>query len=180
LREAVSTVRSYNTCFALGFQSKTQLDALYGRDVASGIITDCNTLIATRTNDGDTADFIARAFGGAEVINKRENITFSAHDTRDSVNLQQYQTLRKTLIPSEIMELKNLHYVFKGVDGCTKGEIEYKGREIIAPHYIPDESKRFLSVESKEDYDEDEGDKGKDKDKDNNNEDDNFVFLNGV
>lgn len=150
LREAVSTVRSYNACFALGFQSKTQLDTLYGRDVASGIITDCNTMIATRTNDGDTAEFISKAFGASEVINMRENITFSANDVRDSVSLQQHQNIKKTLIPSEIMELKNLNYVFKGVDGCTRGEIQYKKRNIITPCYIPDESKRFFKGKDNE------------------------------
>ena len=100
----VSVARSRGMHFHFFIQSFSQLDNVYGKDVAQIILDNCG-LIYLKTNTQDTAEAISKRLGKK---------TIESNSVRQSMSLMNYNGDRSTnLIGRDVMtpeEVKQLHY----------------------------------------------------------------------
>ena len=100
----VSVARSRGMHFHFFIQSFSQLDNVYGKDVAQIILDNCG-LIYLKTNTQDTAEAISKRLGKK---------TIESNSVRQSMSLMNYNGDRSTnLIGRDLMtpeEVKQLHY----------------------------------------------------------------------
>lgn len=100
----VSVARSRGMHFHFFIQSFSQLDNVYGKEVAQIILDNCG-LIYLKTNTQDTAEAISKRLG---------NKTIESNSVRQSMSLLNYNGDRSTnLIGRDLMtpeEVKQLHY----------------------------------------------------------------------
>lgn len=122
--------RKYGVAGVLGLQTVAQLRDVYGEDGAATITGLCSTRATFRLTDPDTADWASRALGAAEIDEKNEAESFSAEDTRESVNLGTQRNERRVVMPDEIMGLKKLScYVrLPGDYPIAKTQVKFKPR----------------------------------------------------
>ncbi len=137
LAKALSVSRSYGGCFLLGMQNIAQMRETYGHHMAQDISAECNTRCFFKTNDPDTARWIAQNIGDAEIKEFQEGISYGAHLMRDGINLNSTERMKALLIPSEILNLERLHLVLKMPDfPAVKTNLKYKERKQSSPHFI--------------------------------------------
>jgi hypothetical protein len=97
----VSRGRKYGVIPLIGIQNKAQLDQIYGRDLATSILSSTGHRVVLRTPDPDTADYLSRTIGDQESRNK--NQTFNSQNGGTSTH---YATETKRLVmASEIAGL---------------------------------------------------------------------------
>lgn len=100
LPDAVSRGRKYGLSVMAGIQSIPQLREIYGRDRASNILGSFGHVVALRSPDPDTADYLSRAVGDSEVVNDE----FSSH-SEGGVTTRSALDTKRAVLPSEIQQL---------------------------------------------------------------------------
>ena len=137
LAKALSVARSYGGCFVLGLQNIAQMKEVYGHNVTQDISSECNTRCFFKTNDPDTAKWIAQNIGDAEVREFQEGISYGAHLMRDGINLNSAERIKSLLIPSEVLNLERMHLVLKMADfPAVRTKIRYKERREISQSFV--------------------------------------------
>ena len=137
LAKALSVARSYGGCFVLGLQNIAQMKKVYGHNVTQDISSECNTRCFFKTNDPDTAKWIAQNIGDAEVREFQEGISYGAHLMRDGINLNSAERIKSLLIPSEVLNLERMHLVLKMADfPAVRTKIRYKERREISQSFV--------------------------------------------
>ena len=160
LAKALSTSRSYSGSFILGAQNIAQMRETYGHHMAQDISSECNTRAFFKTNDPDTARWIAQNIGEAEIKEFQEGISYGAHLMRDGINLNTTERIKALLLPSEILNLERLHLVLKMADfPAVRTNLKYKERKECSErfmmgeettkivHSVPEESKKKQEIE---------------------------------
>lgn len=109
LADFLARARKYGGCGILGFQSYPQLEATYGIQGAAAITGYCSTWIGLRANDTPTARLLSENLGQAEQVEANEGMSYGVNDMRDGVNLSRAQVTRPLVLPTEIVNLENLH-----------------------------------------------------------------------
>ncbi len=138
--------RKYGGCFLVGFQSKPQLEEIYGRQGAESMLDLFNTKVFFRCTEPSTQSWISKVLGDAEEIEPQENISYGAHSTRDGVSLSHHTRQKPLVIPSELSQLENLECYVKlpGDYPCTKLQMTYQTppASAIPPFLLKPEKKR--------------------------------------
>lgn len=109
LADFLARARKYGGCGILGFQSYPQLETVYGVQGAAAITGYCSTWIGLRANDTPTARLLSENLGQVEQVEANEGMSYGVNDMRDGVNLSRAQVTRPLVMPTEIVNLENLH-----------------------------------------------------------------------
>lgn len=122
LQAGLAEGRKYGGCFLVGFQSKPQLENIYGRNSAEAMLDLFNTKAIFRCSEPSTQNWISKVLGDREEIEPQENISFYAHSMRDGVSLSHHTRQTPLVMPTEISQLKDLECYLKypGDYPCTK------------------------------------------------------------
>ena len=117
--------RKYGACAVLALQSPSQLESIYGKNVAHTITGNCATKIVFAEHDPEIADRISRIFGVSEVGEYNEGISYGANEVRDGVTLSFQKKKESTVSASDIQSLKpNRAFIrFANVKFITKVKI---------------------------------------------------------
>lgn len=110
--EAVATkARKMGGCLLLGLQSVSQLQDRYGDKAAQTILSCLSSWLVLRCSDADTAEYISKYIGDAEISRMTRGESSSETGGSDSLN-EQIQTQR-AVMPVELQRLANLQGYFK-------------------------------------------------------------------
>ena len=114
--------RKYGGCFLVGFQSKPQLEEIYGRNGAESMLDLFNTKLFFRCTEPSTQQWISKILGDREEEQPTENISFGAHSMRDGVSLSRQTRQTPLIMLAELSQLKDLQCFLKlpGDYPCTK------------------------------------------------------------
>jgi len=156
IKDLLALGRSKGCSFWIGIQEKSQIDAVYGRDLANTIINQCNNYLIFRMNDSDSAEYFSRLFGEQEIESMESSFSSGSRDYRDSESYRKLRTTDKLLLPSQIQTIPNLTFYVK-LSGLplTKSSIQYRNYPDKVPAFIP--NLRFLATSDNKTGPEDSG-----------------------
>ena len=122
-------------------QDLGSISDIYGKDKKETFFNNFNTNFVFLLNDPSTAEFISRAFGEQELIQKSGDRQISPNSLGDTYTHREQYKINKVLLPSQFIELEPFKCYFKysGV-GFTKIDIE---RVFFSSEYIPFQEKEF-------------------------------------
>ncbi len=128
LQMGLAEGRKYGGCFLVGFQSKPQLEEIYGRQGAESMLDLFNTKVFFRCTEPSTQTWISKVLGDKEEIEPQENISYGANSMRDGVSLSHHTRQKPLVMPTELSQLKDLECYIKlpGDYPCTKLQMTYQ------------------------------------------------------
>lgn len=128
LQAGLAEGRKYGGCFLVGFQSKPQLEEIYGRNATDAMFDLFNTKLFFRCTEASSQQWISKILGDKEEAEPQENISFGAHSMRDGVSLTRHTRQKPLVLPAELSQLKDLECYIKypGDYPCTKFWTEYQ------------------------------------------------------
>ncbi len=110
--EAVATkARKAGGCLVLGLQSVSQLKDRYGDNGAQTILSCLSTWLVLRCSDADTADYMSKYIGEAEVQRTQRNT--SSSDTGGTEGWSEQSSTQRVVLASEIQAFANLTGLLK-------------------------------------------------------------------
>ncbi|MBP6950945.1 MAG: type IV conjugative transfer system coupling protein TraD [Alphaproteobacteria bacterium] len=113
LQAGLAEGRKYGGCFLVGFQSKPQLEDIYGRNAAEAMLDLFNTKLFFRCTEPSTQQWISKVLGDKEETEPQENISYGANSMRDGVSLSHHTRQKPLVMPAELSQLKNLECYLK-------------------------------------------------------------------
>jgi len=144
--------RKYGGCFLVGFQSKPQLEDIYGRNGAEAMLDLFNTKIFFRCTEPSTQAWISKVLGDREETEPSENISFGAHAMRDGVSLSRQTHTNALVMPTELSQLKDLSCYLKlpGDYPCAKLQTKYQKAPRLkkSAFLLKPEKKKSIAVKS--------------------------------
>ena len=145
LQRGLAEGRKYGGCFLAGFQSKPQLEDIYGRSAAETMLDLFNTKVFFRCTEPSTQAWISKVLGDKEETEPQESISYGANSTRDGVSLSRQTRQKPLILPTEFSQLQDLECYVKlpGDYPCTKLQMTYQAAiSHIAPFLLKPEKKR--------------------------------------
>lgn len=140
LSQGLSVARSYGGCFVLGIQNIAQMREIYGKNTTEDISSECNTRCIFKTNDPDTARWMAQNLGEEDITEFKEGVSYGANTMRDGININEHNRIRSIILPSEIQHMKKLNLLVKMPDyPAAKTELKFKQRELPEKPFINDD-----------------------------------------
>ncbi|MDP4840165.1 MAG: type IV secretion system DNA-binding domain-containing protein [Alphaproteobacteria bacterium] len=139
LEPILSKGRKYGACVLAGLQGMSQFNDIYGQNGAKTILNLFNTKFFFRFNESEAADYLSCWLGEEEVEEFKENLSYGAHQMRDGVSLNEHKSIKKLVLPTEILRLPNMQcYVMYPGDypisklktSINKIEVQHKPFEI--------------------------------------------------
>jgi type IV secretory pathway TraG/TraD family ATPase VirD4 len=150
LQMGLAEGRKYGGCLLVGFQSKPQLEVIYGRNSAEAMLDLFNTKIFFRCTEPATQQWVAKVLGDKEEAEATENISFGANSMRDGVSLGRQMRQKPLVMPAELSLLKDLECYIKypGDLPCTRIKTKYQTPPFInnPPFLLKDEKKRIYKT----------------------------------
>ncbi|MBI2707956.1 MAG: type IV secretion system DNA-binding domain-containing protein [Proteobacteria bacterium] len=133
LQMGLAEGRKYGGCLLAGFQSKPQLEEIYGRNAVESMFNLFNTKIFFRCLEPPTQEWISKVLGDKEEAEATENISFGANSMRDGVSLGRHTRQTPLVLPSELALLEDLEcYVkYPGMLPSAKLKITYQPSSVI-------------------------------------------------
>ncbi len=128
LQAGLAESRKYGGCLLVGFQSKPQLEEIYGRSASDAMLDLFNTKVFFRCTEPNTQQWISKVLGDKEEAEPQENISYGAHHMRDGVSLSRQTRQKPLVMPTELAQLMDLEcYVrLPGDVPCTKVQTSYQ------------------------------------------------------
>ncbi|MCK5003526.1 MAG: type IV secretion system DNA-binding domain-containing protein [Candidatus Aminicenantes bacterium] len=128
-------------------QDLGSISDIYGKEKKETFFNNFNTNFIFLLNDPTTAEFISRAFGEQELIQKSGDRQISPNSLGDTYTHREQYKINKVLLPSQFIELEPFRCYFKysGV-GFTKIGIE---KLFFDSKYIPYQEKEFKILKDK-------------------------------
>ena len=109
--------RKANTRMVLGLQSRSQLEARYGKE-AEAMLSQPRTKVFLRTSEPYAAEWVSKSIGQVESEHLREGRTSGEFGGQRSQNDAFERRIEPAVLPSEIANLPNLEGYFR-VPGYT-------------------------------------------------------------
>jgi len=154
LQMGLAEGRKYGGCLLVGFQSKPQLEDIYGRNSAEAMLDLFNTKIFFRCAEPSTQQWISKVLGEREEAEPTENISFGANNLRDGVSLGRHTRQKPLVMPTELSLLKDLECYLKypGDLPCTKLQTQYQTPSLFTnpPFLLKPEKPRSYVVKKEE------------------------------
>jgi|LakMenEpi03Aug12_release.lakeMendotaPanAssembly.Ray.scaffolds.fasta_scaffold03135_25 type IV conjugative transfer system coupling protein TraD len=116
LETLVTEGRKYGGCGVLVLQSPSQMEAIYGNDLANTIMGNTATKIVFSERDPIIAEKISKSFGEQEIKEINEGISYGANEVRDGVSLSWQNRHRPLVSPTDIQSLEK-HEAFLKLPG---------------------------------------------------------------
>jgi type IV secretory pathway TraG/TraD family ATPase VirD4 len=135
---ALAETRKFGGCLVAGVQSIAQLRDIYGFNGAEGISGLCNSKWFFRLPSFDTAQWVSKELGHAEVEEVREGISYNESAMRSGISIAKQQANRQIVSPSEIMRLRDLEAYVRLPGGfpITKVSLTFKDQRKLAEPFI--------------------------------------------
>lgn len=111
IEQVATKARKNGGCLVLGIQSISQLKDRYGEHGAQTILSCLSTWLVLRVSDADTAEYMSKYIGDAEVQRTQQGA--SASDSGDTQSWNEQNSTQRVLLPSQMQAFKNLHGVLK-------------------------------------------------------------------
>jgi len=102
---SLAEIRKYGGCFVIGTQMVSQLNKIYGHEIAKTITGLCGTKIVMGIPEPETARYMSNFLGEKEEVSTTEGISYGANTIRDGVNIAQKTEKKQTVPYTEIMDL---------------------------------------------------------------------------
>jgi len=102
-------LRKYGGAVVLGMQQVSQIQEIYGHEVAQTIIGQCATKLILRCQDPETAKHMAEQLGRRQARRVDETVSYGANSLRDGVGLTPREELELVALPDEVMNLPKFH-----------------------------------------------------------------------
>ena len=119
IREAMTEARKYNCRLLLGFQGRSQLEALYGKQ-AEVIMSSTDTRVFLKTTEYSASEWIANNIGKPERQRQVESFTSSLlSNGRDSISTRTETRSEHLILPNQIQNLKKLSGYLRYDDYAT-------------------------------------------------------------
>jgi hypothetical protein len=134
LTTAVTENRKSNNPMVLGFQGKSQVEALYGH-VAEAMLSQPATKIFLKTSEPNASEWISKAIGEIEVERFRESRTVGKFP-RNSENQSRDITREPLVMASEVAGLDPLHGYLKHGNLVLRMRFPYLELHANAEKYI--------------------------------------------
>ena len=130
LQMGLAESRKYGGCFLVGFQSKPQLEEIYGRNGAESMLDLFNTKLFFRCTEPSSQAMDLKGLGDKEEAEPTENISYGANSMRDGVSLSRHTRQKPLVLPAELSQLKDLecYLKFPGDYPCTKIQTRFQRR----------------------------------------------------
>lgn len=128
LQTGLAEARKYGGCILVGFQSKPQLDVIYGREMNEAMLDLFNTKIFFRSTEPSTQNWISKVLGEKEEEEATENISYGANTIRDGVSVGRQKRTKPLIMATEVSQLKDLECYVKlpGNYPITKYQTRYQ------------------------------------------------------
>jgi Type IV secretion-system coupling protein DNA-binding domain len=139
LPAAVTESRKSNVCFVVGFQGRSQLEAVYGEQ-SETMLSQPMTKIFLRTSEPNSADWISRSIGEVEVMRLETTLTrtllfFSTPRQATSAHLR--RSTEHLVMASTIAGLDNLVGYLKSKNLVVPMSFPYVQPERRHPAFLP-------------------------------------------
>jgi type IV conjugative transfer system coupling protein TraD len=108
LEKGLAEGRQFGAAYVLGIQSMSQLESIYGDDVATTITGLARTKLILNLGDPKTAEVASKYIGRAEVQRAQRGVGFGAHQTRDGVNYTIQDKIDDLVMSDQLQRLPNL------------------------------------------------------------------------
>jgi hypothetical protein len=140
--------RKHGAAVVLGLQAMPQLREAYGADQAAALAAQPQTWLVLRSVEPDTARWLERALGDAEVEEVEESLSMGAHSERDGVSLQRRTVRRPIALATEIASLPDFHGYIRLPGTGEVHAVAYQSlaRTPIAKPFVPRGSKTTRSA----------------------------------
>lgn len=124
LIDLLTQSRSKGGAIILGTQEISRLDSIYGKELREAILNACGNSLTFAMEDKTDTDLFSQKLGQIEVWEQQENISLGK--SNDRVNVNQQRKIHQVVLPTEIMQLKDLTgYLKLSNYGLTFIEFEY-------------------------------------------------------
>lgn len=136
--DGLAQSRQFGGAFVLSLHSVSQLKSIYGKDTTDTITSLCRNKIFFAVPDNETAEFCSTNLGFQEVEEVKEGISYGANEIRDGVNLNTQKSLKRLVIPSQLMFMKRLQaYIkFAGEFPVAKISFAIKSRKKVSERFV--------------------------------------------
>jgi type IV conjugative transfer system coupling protein TraD len=150
-------LRKYGGAVVLGMQQVSQIQEIYGHEIAQTIIGQCATKLILRCQDPETAKHMAEQLGRRQTRRIDETTSYGASSLRDGVGLTPREDLELVALPDQVMNLPKFHGFIR-VSNARDGEpfpisrvrFGFKARPQRAPGLVPlagpDPVERFFTT----------------------------------
>ena len=108
LSDTLADIRKFGGCVAIGIQSISQLEFLYGNHEAHAIADLLNTSLYFRSPKGRVAKWVSEDLGEQVVDEVRESQSYGPNSLRDGNSIATQRVVRKTVDAGTIMTLEDL------------------------------------------------------------------------
>ncbi len=125
----------------LGIQDLGQIDKIYGEPLRQAIVNACGTAAIFSVSDPKTAKFLSTKIGETEFLETEETYSMGVDDHRDGLSLMRRRKVEPLILPSEIMQLKDLELYLQIPNyGLTRTNLAWNPYTVIADalHFRPD------------------------------------------
>lgn len=133
LSDTVADIRKFGGCVAIGVQSITQLEFLYGHHEAHAITDLLNTSLYFRSPKSRVAKWVSDDLGEQLVDEVRESQSYGPDSIRDGNTISTQRVTRKTVDAGQVMTMEDLHCYVRviGDHPIAKIKTEHIEREAI-------------------------------------------------
>jgi len=140
LPTVITESRKANVCLVLGFQGRSQLEALYGLQ-AEAMLSQPMTKIFLRTSEPHAAEWISKSIGDVEVMRLEQSQTQGfpvvLNPSQDSRTFSWQRRTEPLVMASTIGGLKNLTGYLKSQDFVVPISFPYSRPVVNQPGFLP-------------------------------------------
>ena len=134
LAKGPNRVRKYGGAMVLGMQQISQVQEIYGKDMARTIMGQCLNKLVLRCGDSETAQTMSDILGERVLNRSTENTSYGANSLRDGVSISHRQDKEAVYLPTDLMNLPSLQGVIRVTNKRRSGPFP------IAPiSFVPDQ-----------------------------------------
>lgn len=108
LSDTMADIRKFGGCVAIGIQSISQLQFLYGNHEAEAIADLLNTSVYFRSPKAKVAKWVSDDLGEQVITEVKESRSYGPDSVRDGNTVGTNRTIRKTVDAGQIMTLEDL------------------------------------------------------------------------
>ena len=136
LSDTLADIRKFGGCVAVGIQSISQLEFLYGNHEAHAITDLLNTSLYFRSPKSRVAKWVSEDLGEQVIEEVRESQSYGPNSIRDGNTIATQRVVRKTVDSGTIMTMEDLECFVRliGSHPIARMKTEYIDRK---PHMEP-------------------------------------------
>ncbi|PNV83847.1 MAG: hypothetical protein C0627_03380 [Sulfurimonas sp.] len=114
--EAIVVARSFGLSIILSTQEFARIDEIYGQNLRKSILNSLTNKIIMRQTDPEMAKYFSDMIGEKEIEQSSSGASIGTTANRNGVNFNKNVKKEFTVMPSEIMELKDFEFFIKQPD----------------------------------------------------------------